>query len=186
MRTSESPNNGYGQVGRTETVEHRCISKSFIDHEKQTLNEEAVSLLQRESIVFRKVAPSSSAIRLEDSAAIIVSAKETLRNNERCSGSSPALRKQPQLWELFLHERANVKQRAQRLQILNGGCENCRQPDLEAQNLGTTHRPDLFECALTASFVALFAATIVPVVATSISKVFSHVASSMTAAASNS
>jgi hypothetical protein len=41
-----------------------------------------VSLLQRESlsIVLRKVAPSSPAIRLEDSAAIIVSGMETLND----------------------------------------------------------------------------------------------------------
>jgi hypothetical protein len=51
---------------------------------------------------------------------------------------------------------------------------------------GATHGQDLFECALMASFVAIFAAAIVPVIATSISKVFSHVASSMTASASNS
>jgi hypothetical protein len=44
-----------------------------------------------------------------------------------------------------------------------------------------THGQDLVECALMASFVAIFAAAIVPVIATSLSKVFSHVASSMTA-----
>jgi hypothetical protein len=38
---------------------------------------------------------------------------------------------------------------------------------------------------LLASFVAIFAAAIVPLVATSISKILSHVASSMTASTSN-
>ena len=51
---------------------------------------------------------------------------------------------------------------------------------------GITHGPDLFECALAASFVAIIAAAIVPVAATSISKVFSHVVSTMAAFASNS
>lgn len=51
---------------------------------------------------------------------------------------------------------------------------------------GATHGQDLIECALMASFVAIFAAAIMPVVATSISKIFSHVASSMSASASNS
>jgi Flp pilus assembly pilin Flp len=51
---------------------------------------------------------------------------------------------------------------------------------------GATHGQDFFECALMASFVTIFAAAIVPVVATGIGKVFSQVASSMTASASNS
>jgi pilus assembly protein Flp/PilA len=42
---------------------------------------------------------------------------------------------------------------------------------------GATHGQDLIECALVASLVAILAGAIVPVVATSISKVFSHVAS---------
>jgi hypothetical protein len=82
-----------------------------------------VSLLQRESlpIAFRRVATSSPAILLDDFAAIIVSATETLWNPERCSGRlCPRLRKS-ELRELFLRELANVKQRAQQLQVLNRG-----------------------------------------------------------------
>lgn len=50
---------------------------------------------------------------------------------------------------------------------------------------GATRGQGLFEWMLLASFVAIFAAAIVPLVATSISKIFSHVASSMTASTSN-
>lgn len=51
---------------------------------------------------------------------------------------------------------------------------------------GATHGQDLFECALMAGFVVISAAATVPVIATSISNVFSNVASGMTASASNS
>jgi hypothetical protein len=52
--------------------------------------------------------------------------------------------------------------------------------------MGATHGQDLFECVLMASFLAIFAAAIVPVAVTSISKVFSHVAFTMAASASDS
>jgi pilus assembly protein Flp/PilA len=48
------------------------------------------------------------------------------------------------------------------------------------------HGQDLIEYALMAGFVALSAGAIMPGVATSISKIFSKVASTMTAAASTS
>lgn len=49
-----------------------------------------------------------------------------------------------------------------------------------------THGQDLIEYALMAGFVALSAGAMMPGVATSISKIFSKVASTMTAAASQS
>jgi pilus assembly protein Flp/PilA len=49
-----------------------------------------------------------------------------------------------------------------------------------------THGQDLIEYALMAGFVAVSAGAIMPGVATSISKIFSKVASTMTAAATTS
>jgi pilus assembly protein Flp/PilA len=49
-----------------------------------------------------------------------------------------------------------------------------------------THGQDLIEYALMAGFVAVSAGAIMPGVATSISKIFSKVASSMTAASTTS
>ncbi len=49
-----------------------------------------------------------------------------------------------------------------------------------------THGQDLIEYALMAGFVAVSAGAIMPGVATSISKIFSKVASSMTASATTS
>jgi hypothetical protein len=76
-------------------------------------------MLKRESqpITSRRVATSSPAIRLDDFEAIIVSALESLWNNEQCLGRLyPQLRKRPQLREL-----PNVKRRSERLQVLNEG-----------------------------------------------------------------
>jgi hypothetical protein len=56
----------------------------FIDHKEQKLNEESAPLLQRESqrIASRRIATSSPAIRLDDFDAIIVSALESVWNND--------------------------------------------------------------------------------------------------------
>jgi len=67
---------------------------------------------------------SSKAIRQSDFDAILVSELETLREGEkRLRRLYPQLRKKAQLRTLFLHELAEVQQRAKRLHAVLNPCE---------------------------------------------------------------
>jgi hypothetical protein len=133
--TSESPIMVTGRSVEMRRQKTAILSNIFIDHNEQKLNEESASLLRRESlpIASRRVAASSPAIRPDDFDAIIVSALETLWNNQQCLGRLYPMRKQPQWRELFLRELANVKQRAESTKsalVWRGAVFPCTRPVL--------------------------------------------------------
>jgi hypothetical protein len=158
MRTSESTKNGYGQVGRTKTADNRRISKHFIDHKRQKLNEESVSLLQRKSLplggsprVVRQLAstvppPSLSPQRkpcgtMNDVQGVFARSCESSHNcgNPPCM-NAPTLSSALSTFRFWMEDAR----------------ENCRQPDLEGQNMRGHARPGPLRMRVDREFCGTF------------------------------